>query len=93
MQLHSTAFSAFLPDIRESISIEVINLTIGMKVQQTLASAESVMANLKTFALETQDQNAKKMFNDLAQSQQEIVNSLKGRLQFIQQEEPQYKNI
>lgn len=63
-----------------------------MKVQQTIASAESVMSNLETFALETQNESAKQMFSNLAKSQQEIVNSLKGRLQFIQDEEPQYRN-
>jgi hypothetical protein len=68
-------------------------MTVGMKVQQTIAGAESVMANLKTFALETQDNEAKQMFNNLANSQQAIVDSLKGRLQYIQNEEPQYKNI
>lgn len=68
-------------------------MTVGTKMQQTIASAESVMSNLKTFALETQDQSARKVFNDLAQSQQSIIDSLKGRLQYIQTEEPQYKNI
>lgn len=60
-------------------------------MQQTLASAESVMVNLKSFALETQDQNAKTMFQSMAQSQQTIVDSLNARLQYIQSQEPQYK--
>jgi hypothetical protein len=69
----------------------VILLTTGTKVQQTIASAESVLANLKTFSLETQDQNAKQMFSSLVQSQQTVVDSLNSRLQYIQNQEPQYK--
>ncbi|WP_407945231.1 DUF1657 domain-containing protein [Paenibacillus apii] len=60
-------------------------------MQQTVASAESVMASLKSFALETQDQNAKQMFQSMAQSQKTIVDSLNARLQYIQSQEPQYK--
>jgi hypothetical protein len=66
-------------------------MTVGTKVQKTIASAESVLANLKTFSLETQDQNAKQMFNSLVQSQQTVVDSLNSRLQYIQNQEPQYK--
>lgn len=66
-------------------------MTVGTKMQQTIASAESVVSNLKTFALDTQDTTAQKMFNDLAQSQQAIIDNLKGRLDYIQKQEPQYK--
>jgi hypothetical protein len=66
-------------------------MTIGTKMQQTIASAQSVLASLKSFALETQDQSAKQMYNTLAQSQQSIVDQLNSRLQYMQQEEPQYK--
>lgn len=66
-------------------------MTIGTKLQQTIASAESVAANLKSFALETQDQPSKTMFNNLAQSMDMVVDQLNNRLTQIQQEEPQYK--
>ncbi|NEZ46967.1 DUF1657 domain-containing protein [Clostridium niameyense] len=68
-------------------------MTVGSKVQQTIASAEGVLANLKSFALDTNDQNAKQMFNSLAQTQKTIVDELNGRLQYIQNEEPQYKEL
>ena len=71
---------------------EVIRMTVGVKMQQTIASAESVVSSLKTFALDTQDKTAQKMFNDMAQTQQQIIDNLKGRLDYIQNEEPQYKN-
>jgi len=66
-------------------------MTVGTQMQQTIASCESAMASLKSFALETEDQNAKQMFQQLAQQQQTIVDNLNTRLQYIQEEEPQYK--
>lgn len=66
-------------------------MTVGTQMQQTIASAESVLANLKTFSLETQDQVAKQMFQSLTQSQQTVVDSLKSRLNYIQEQEPQFK--
>ncbi|MCY0869310.1 MAG: DUF1657 domain-containing protein [Firmicutes bacterium] len=66
-------------------------MTVGVKMQQTIASAESVAANLKTFALDTQDQQARQMFNQLAQSVDSCVQTLQSRLNYIMQEEPQYR--
>lgn len=39
-------------------------MTVGMKMHQCLASCESLVADMKTFDLETQDQQAKQMFNN-----------------------------
>ncbi len=66
-------------------------MTVGDKMHQTLASLEGAAANLKTFALETQDQNARQMFNDLSGQVDNICNSLKGRVNYIEQQESQYK--
>ncbi|MEQ6378704.1 DUF1657 domain-containing protein [Bacillaceae bacterium S4-13-56] len=66
-------------------------MTVGTQLQQTIASCESTLANLHTFTLETQDQNAKQVFQNLAQQQEQILTNLKDRLQYIQTQEPQYK--
>ncbi len=66
-------------------------MTVGDKMHQTLASLEGAAANLKTFALETNDQNAKQMFNDLSGQVETISNSLKGRVNYVEHQEPQYK--
>lgn len=66
-------------------------MTVAVKMQQTIASAESVAANLKTFALDTQDKEAQQMFNQLAKSVDNCVSTLQSRLNFIQQQEPQYR--
>jgi hypothetical protein len=60
-------------------------------MHQTLASLEGAAANLKTFALETQDKTAQQMFNDLGGQVENICTSLKGRVNYIEQQEPQYK--
>lgn len=66
-------------------------VTVGTKIKQTLASAESILADLKSYTLETQDQQAKQLFQDLASQMEQTVRGLKKRLQQIQQQEPQYR--
>jgi len=66
-------------------------MTVGEKMHQTLASLEGAAANLKTFALDTQDQMAKDMFINLNQQVEGICQQLRGRLNYIEQQEPQYK--
>lgn len=60
-------------------------------MQTAIASAQSVASSLKTFALETQDQQAKQLFNTLAQNMDNTVSALQSRLNYITTEEPQYK--
>ncbi|MBE3589239.1 MAG: DUF1657 domain-containing protein [Firmicutes bacterium] len=67
-------------------------MTVGTKVQQTIASLKSAQANLETFALDTQNKAAKQLYQEAAQQMKEIVQRMESRLQQIQQEEPQYKN-
>lgn len=66
-------------------------MTVGTKLHQCLASAEGVAADLKTFALETQDQTAKKEFSELAQQMDQTVQRLRAQVNRIEQKEPQYK--
>lgn len=66
-------------------------MTVGTQMQQAISSCQSVLASLNSFALETQDQNAKQMFQNMAQQQQTVLDNLNARLQYIQSEEPQFK--
>lgn len=66
-------------------------MTVGTKMQQTIAGCESTLANLHSFALDTDDQNAKQMYQNIAQQQQTVLDNLNARLQYMQTEEPQYK--
>lgn len=66
-------------------------MTIANKLAQTLASCEGAAANLKSFALETQDEQAKQMYQQLAQTMDNAVRQIRGRLDYSMSEEPQYQ--
>lgn len=66
-------------------------MTVGTKMHQTLANLESVTANMKSFALDTEDKSAKKMFSQYAQQLESICQGVSARCDYIEQQEPQYK--
>jgi len=66
-------------------------MTVGTQMQQAIASVQSASATLKTFALETQDQNAKTEFQKIAQELDNALITLQNRQNYINQQEPQYK--
>lgn len=65
-------------------------MTVGTQVKQALAGLKSAQASFETFALATDNQNAKKLYQDAAQQTQSVLESLEPRLQEILAEEPQY---
>ncbi|ABO49998.1 protein of unknown function DUF1657 [Desulforamulus reducens MI-1] len=68
-------------------------MTVSSQVKQSLASLKSTQANFETFALNTQNQQAKDMYTQAAQQTQSIIDSLEPRIQQMEQEEPQYKGF
>lgn len=66
-------------------------MTVGQKMHQTLNNLRSSITDMKNYALETQDQNAKKMYSEFAQQLQNIVNGFEGRVNYAEQQEPQYQ--
>jgi hypothetical protein len=66
-------------------------MTVGTQMKQAIATVQSAAASMKTFSLETQDQQAKQTFEQLAQTFDDALNQLQGREQYIQGQEPQYK--
>ncbi|MFC4769133.1 DUF1657 domain-containing protein [Effusibacillus consociatus] len=67
-------------------------MTVGTKLHQTLASCESALASFKTFALDTDNQQAKQMYSQLANTmEQQIITPLRSRVNQMEQQEPQYK--
>ncbi|GAA2707952.1 DUF1657 domain-containing protein [Aeromicrobium ponti] len=65
-------------------------MTVGTQVKQTIAGLKSAQASFETFALGTENQNAKQLYQNAAQQTQTIIDSIEPRLQEIQKEEPQY---
>jgi hypothetical protein len=68
-------------------------MTIATQVKTCLASLKSAQASLETFALGTQNQEAKLLFENAAQSTQQIVDQVSSRVQQIENEEPQFKGF
>lgn len=66
-------------------------MTVQTQIQQAISSAKSVEASLAQFALETQNQQAKQLFQQLAQQQNNITTQIEGRYQQVLQEEPQFQ--
>lgn len=66
-------------------------MTVASQVKQTIAGLKSAQASLEGFALQTENQQAKQMYQNMAQQTQGIVDTLTPRLQEIEQEEPQYR--
>lgn len=62
----------------------------GTKLETALASAKGLAADMKTFSLDTDNKEAKQMFNQLASTMEGVEQQLQARLDFVKQEEPQY---
>ena len=65
-------------------------MTVASQVKQTLAGLKSAQASFETFALQTENKEAKQMYQNAAKQTQQIVDTLNSRVQEIQNEEPQY---
>ena len=66
-------------------------MTVGTQMQKAIASVQSVAASMKTYATETQDPQAKQMFQQLAQTFDGALVTLQQRQQYVEQQEPQYR--
>ncbi|AOY76180.1 DUF1657 domain-containing protein [Clostridium formicaceticum] len=65
-------------------------MTTINKLQQALNSAKSLQTDLKTFSMDTEDQQAQQMFNQLSTNLDTTIQMLQGRVDFVNSEEPQY---
>ncbi len=69
-------------------------MTIGTKLHQTLTDAESIAADLKSFALETNNKQAKQLYSRLADTvKSEVCEPLRSRVNEVEKEEPSYKQF
>lgn len=64
----------------------------GTKLETALASAKGLAADMKTFSLDTDNQEAKQMFNQLADTMEGVEQQIQSRFDFVKQEEPQYNS-
>lgn len=66
-------------------------MTVGTKVHQALASLRNLEGQFEMFALDTEDQQAKQMYNQCRQQLAQISQQLASRVNYMEQEEPTYK--
>lgn len=66
-------------------------MTVISDVKTTIAGLKSAQASFETFALSTDNEQAKQLYQQAAQQTQTIVDSITPRIEEIQTEEPQYK--
>lgn len=67
-------------------------MTVINKLSQTLEMLKSCESNCNTFSMDTNDENAKKMYKQISDSLKQCTNMLKGRINYVAGQEPQYKN-
>lgn len=68
-------------------------MTVASQVKQTLASLKGAQASLETFALNTQNQQAKQLYTQAAEQTKSILSNLEQRVTELENEEPQYKGF
>ncbi|MBM7598772.1 hypothetical protein JOC34_001129 [Virgibacillus halotolerans] len=66
-------------------------MTVASQVKQTIAGLKSAQASFEQFALQTDNKQAKKLYQDAAQQTMTVLQNVEPRMQEIEQEEPQYK--
>ncbi|MBA4542177.1 MULTISPECIES: DUF1657 domain-containing protein [Thermoactinomyces] len=68
-------------------------MTVAAKVKTCLASLRSAQAGLEQFSVESQTQDAKKVFSEAAQTVLEIIEQVERRVGELEREEPEYKGF
>ena len=68
-------------------------MTVATQVKTCIASLKSAQASLEQFALNTQNQEAKQMFEKASKATQQIVEQVSTRVGEMENEEPQYKGF
>ncbi|UJL47775.1 DUF1657 domain-containing protein [Virgibacillus sp. NKC19-16] len=68
-------------------------MTVSSQLKQTIAGLKSAQASFEQFALQTENKQAKQMYENAAQQTQTVLQSVEPRSQQIEQEEPQYKGF
>lgn len=66
-------------------------MTVGTQMQQAVATVQSAAATMKSFALQTEDKTAQQAFQQLATTFDDALKTLEGRLSYVQEQEPQFK--
>ncbi|WP_026700799.1 DUF1657 domain-containing protein [Salibacterium aidingense] len=66
-------------------------MTVASDLKTTVANLKSAQASFESFALATENEQAKQLYQNASQQTQQLVDSVSPRIQEIEAEEPQYK--
>ncbi|MDP2871141.1 MAG: DUF1657 domain-containing protein [Bacillota bacterium] len=66
-------------------------MTVGKKLNEVLGSLQTAAGQMRTFALETDNAQAKQMFTNSCQQLDQIISNLASRIGAVESEEPQYR--
>ncbi|NLK21623.1 MAG: DUF1657 domain-containing protein [Epulopiscium sp.] len=66
-------------------------MPVDKKLRATLATLEGIAADFTVSYLETSDAQTKQMFEQLSTQTNSVIRKLKGRIEDIEEEEPQYR--
>jgi hypothetical protein len=68
-------------------------MTVSSQVKTCLASLKSAQSSLEQFAINTQNQEAKALFENAANTTMSVVEQVSSRVTELENEEPQYKGF
>jgi hypothetical protein len=66
-------------------------MTVASQIQKTLATLKGNQGTLRLYAMQTQDQETKLVYNEALEATGIIINDLEKRIQTLEYQEPQYK--
>lgn len=68
-------------------------MTVASDVKTCVASLKSAQASLEQFALATENETAKSMFEFASETTQQVIDQMNQRVTELENEEPQYKGF
>ncbi|UCZ51920.1 DUF1657 domain-containing protein [Bacillus shivajii] len=68
-------------------------MTVASNVKQCLASLKNAEATLHSFAIKSEDEDAKETFKESCLSTRRVIEDLEKRISQLEFEEPQYKGF
>lgn len=66
-------------------------MTVGKELHQALGMLKMASGQFQTFATRTQDPMAKQMYHGFTQKLDQMVQDLTNRINYVEEQEPQFK--
>ena len=63
------------------------------QLQNTLAKLKKAREEMEAFSMETRDQNAQKLYENGAQQLKQVINSISGRSQYVNNQNEEQRQL